>query len=227
MLSRHFFAIVALLISLSVVLDARAAISNAFLSVDFQPSLAGATETGFQAYAGPQSYSTTEGNLAVSDNTGQYFDRGVPTDSGSFTYGELYRDFNYTNGAGAGINYVLSGTAIHPGIQYQITWYAYDFNAISGTTVTFSPTALSNTAGSTGSVTYPAGGSGVPTSDNQYSFTGIWTATDNSLEITALADPGNPRVNGFEIVALPEPSVGICALAGGIMFVCRRARRSR
>lgn len=199
-----------------------ATISNAFLSVDFQPSLAGATETGFVAdNSTSMTFPTAFGNLTVTTSADQFFDRGAPSDSGAMTYGELYRDFNFVNGAGP-IEYTLSGPAIIPNSPYQITWYAYDINAnIFDPTVTeFRPRPASNTSGSIGQVTYglfPA----TPTDNFQYSFTGIWTATDDSLEIDAAGIGGSfVRVNGFEIV--PEPSAALLALAGLTWLLRRR-----
>jgi hypothetical protein len=213
-----------------------AALANAFLSVDFQPAT-GITETGFQPFIADgtspltTTYSTTEGNLSVTlsqytnpGNTGN----GFPPDSGAFTYGQLYQDNVFLLNDSSPMKFTLSGPAIAPNVRYQITWYSYYYNQDVPDSAVYSPGAGSNTTGSTGTIVETPGGA-TPLTNADSSFTGIWSSTDNSLEIDVRAlnavSPQRVYVNGFEIVALPEPSVGLCAL-GGVTLLFRRYRRA-
>jgi hypothetical protein len=220
----HLFVIVAL-VGLFVAGSAQAA---PLLAVDFNGG-GNVTETGFSGMleTGPQPYtatfSTAAGNITVSVNSDHFFDRGSPTDSGAFTYGELYRDFAYNNATGSAINFVLSGPGIVANKEYAITWYAYDSNTATDNTVTFAATPLSNTSGSIGSVTY--NGATPLVANDQFSFTGLWSATDNSLEIDATASVGSfIRVNGFQVYA-PEPS-SLALFAGAALVGFARRRRA-
>jgi len=197
-----------------------ATIPNAFLSVDFNTA-SSPTETGFQSFVPAdlpsKTFSTIYGNLTVTASGGNMTDRGGPGDSGPFTYSELYEDFHWE--VSAPINFTLSGPAIVPNSPYQITWYSWSIHPGDDATTQFASTPASNTSGSIGSVTHLS--ANTPTSDLQYSFTGIWTSTDNSLEITAtrLSGGGINLINGFEIV--PEPSSVVLLALGGLALMRR------
>jgi hypothetical protein len=208
-------------------LNLYAAIPNALLSVDLQP-IASQTETGFVAWdpsiTPSTNYTTFAGNFTLSvSGEDQTFNRGLPSDSGAFTYGELYRDFLYNNN-GSTASFTISGSGIKPNTPYEIIWYAYDISEAGATTVQFRPTPSSSTSGSIGQVVIPANPA-APTSDFQYSFAGIWTTTGTSLQIDAAATSGQfIRINGFEII--PELSSVALLAVGGLSLRLRQRGRA-
>jgi PEP-CTERM motif-containing protein len=196
-----------------------------FLSVDFNNSQQ-ITENGFVSLWGgnPDSfssatYSTSEGNVTVTvsiagGTTGFWNrDNTILTDDGAFTYAELYNDFVFSNEGGT-ISIDLSGPGILANVDYDITWYSLGNCCEPGPSMgVFQSDAASGTTGSTISYTWDS--AIVPTSNDQFAYTGTWSSTAGTLGIDALwvdngiSPPGgqNNRVNGFQIaISTPEPT---------------------
>jgi hypothetical protein len=119
---------------------------------------------------------------------------------------------------------------LRPNHPYEISWYASDFIGPSfnfSQTTQFAPTPLSDTLGSIVSVSY---NSTIPiTADAQARATGIWSAADGTLDITAsgLTSVFN-RVNGFQISETPEPAtIAIWAVLGVCLAALNLWRRRR
>ena len=228
-----FFQVGALALAMTLMTGLQPSHATPFLSVDFEPSgSAGAgTETGFSSQAvASKSHTTSEGSVtvAVSGHEG-FFARNSVADSGAFTYGQLYDDFVYNNTGGT-LSFTISGAGIKADTDYSIRFFAYD-RANLGSTATngiiFDP--VSDTTGSSGQIAYST--TSDPTSNEQYSFVGIWRATDGSLDIdvTFVSDDLSGfdivRVNGLQISAIPEPgTLGILGLGLVALGFARRRR---
>jgi hypothetical protein len=154
-------------------------------------------------------FATSKGNITVSwtgSASGGYFNRNGYVNGGGITQAALLNDFAYTND-GAPLRFTIAG--LRPNHPYEISWYASDFIGPSfnfSQTTQFAATPLSDTLGSIVSVSY---NSTIPiTADAQARATGIWSAADGTLDITASALSGSPfnRVNGFQISETPEPA---------------------
>ena len=161
-----------------------------FLNVDFQNSttaVPGVTQTGFNSFtevdgANPtgKTFSTTQGNinLQVSGEdtaVGGFFTRSTNllTNSGSFTYADLYNDFIFKNSTTNQINFVFSGLAQNQ--QYQVTFFSYDNSTAMADGPTSHDITFTGIDGSTGTsaVSYT---SGVPPLTNaQYAVTAQFT----------------------------------------------------
>lgn len=193
-----------------------------FLSVDFQPDGA-QTQVGFGSMVGSEAagktFVTTEGNVTVAvSNFDSFFSAGggdVLSNGGAFTFANLYNDFVYSNG-GATLHFSISG--LQANTLYQITWYGYQPGQFA-TNVTNSIAAAGNTTGSSGNISFDP--RSAPLSNDQFGFTGVWSAPDSSLEIDIgfVSDDwvggSAVRTNGFQLSrtsAVPEP--GIAALLG-------------
>lgn len=234
------------ILALAIAILASATMSQAqlLLSVDFGVT-SSPVETGYSAFgitsgtlAGPSTKSYTgisnlytTGTVAVTIASGNTVtatgnltarDRTAPsTNSGTFTYSDIYRDFINPSSGG---NLTLGLTGLNANTQYTLTLYAYD-NANSRT-VTYTD-YTTGSAGASGSISYTAGytfGSTTPDSI----FSTILTVTSDangSLVIRATPSSGGAIINGLQLSAVPEPStVALCFLAVGI--VALRARRS-
>lgn len=177
-------------------------------------------------------YSVTVSYPVVDSSLQGFFYRGGLTNSGSFTYANLYNDFVYTNGAPGldpTIHFSISG--VTPNKLYALTFYSYDnvLNSALSETSTFTP--IDNTTGGTGMVTYAPGT--VLTSNSEFSTTIYVSSTTNTLDISASANnqveaSDGLRVNGFTLSDVPEPS-SLAALVGlaatGLILVARRHGR--
>ena len=118
------------------------------------------------------------------------------------------------------MHFSISGLV--PNSAYEITWYSYD-GYFDGGATTFKAKAGSDTSGAT-IVTQTISAAGTPTANDDMAYTGTWTSTTGTLDLTASAViAGQARVNGFEISVVPEP--GSLALLGlGGLCVLRRRR---
>ena len=209
------------------------------LRVDFDDLGPSPTETGFASYEevgspGTRSFATTLGTLDVTVSghqtgvVGGFFDRGVPADSGGFTFGELYRDYAFRNDNGT-ITVEIDG--LEADTLYELTWYIYDRNNGDTPFGTIGPDDAGNTTGDI--LTWFYDGNLDPVSDDQYAFTGIWSSSDTNLEFDITGTSGDRvRINGFELrpvlaEVVPEPaSIALWSLVGivlaGYGFLRRR-----
>ncbi len=222
-----------------------------FLNVDFQNttiSAAGVTQSGFSAFtevdgANPsgKTFSTTEGsiNLKVSGEdtaVGGFYTRNtfLLTNSGSFTYADLYNDFLFKNSTTNQIEFVLSGLAANKG--YAVTFYSYDnstdhnpmdptYDGPASHSITF--TGISGSGGSS-SLSYTAGVA-PPTTNSQYAVTAQFTSDSTGTLSIAGVDVAYVRINGLEIatVPVPEPSSLVLAITGVLAFIGIRRRTCR
>lgn len=142
-------------------------------------------------------------------------DRSAPSDSGSFLFGELYRDFATTFDNDRTLQIQISG--LNPNTQFSITFYAYD----SGTS-SLSDTFLNTTVGpqpSTSGVITQSSSS--ISSNNQFALT-MYAISDASGIITFSETPSagtSPRLNALQI-AVPELSsisLNIAMAGSGIL----------
>jgi hypothetical protein len=163
---------------------------------------------------------TSTGNLLTRD-------RGAPADTGSFTYGSLYRDLIIGNPSNSTLTLQLTG--LNPNTPYDVTLFAYDNN-------------------NPGAITLTDVTGGTPHSSAAYTFTGAssnftsttpndifgrtlhsTSAADGSLTFTATDvttnGPNQAILNGFRIdTPTPEPtSFTLVALAATPLL--RRRRR--
>ena len=205
-----------------------------FLSVDFESAngafpAEGDTETGFQPFtnhnAAGRTYLTSEGNIFVNVLGEQpagddgYFDRGPIADAGSFTYGDLYRDFAFNNNEKR-MDFTMSG--LNANTAYSLTWFSYD----NGGAHNVSFAGISGTSGSAGPLIYTGGVLPTQNYDPDNSITALFT-TDGTGGLTVRAtDTGDLRVNGFQIATVvPEPSSAAILLLGLGAVGSQRRRR--
>lgn len=226
--------------------------ASVILAVDFgqsqSPSL---VETGFSEFelsnaantTGPVTrtfgdYSVTLAGSAAVNSGGSFTstgtmtarDRGNPaTDTGTFTYNDVYRDFITLN-AGTTMGIQLTGLAANT--SYAVTFYVYDnantrsvgFKDITGAT-NASPNGVNLSLGST---SWTAGSTfGSTTSNEVFSVSG--TAVSDSLgrlTFSNTINSGNAFIGGLTLATIPEPST-YALLLGGIVAMTAAARRRR
>jgi len=196
------------------------------LNVDFQDS-GGATESGFVSQTTTsQVHATPDGNLTVSVG-GQdgFFNRGGLSNGGGLSIAEVYNDFVFSNSSNT-LSFTIDG--VIPDTAYEITWYSFDRASVVDSTTDFLPTG--NTTGPVGQIVYDWDDPGDdPTTNDQYSFTGVWSTTGTALTIDAdiIVDQFN-RVNGFQLsrVFVPEPA-GLTLWSAGTLAIARLVRRRR
>ena len=225
-------AICAVLMALGM--SSSVATAAVFLSVDFESAngafpAEGDTETGFQPFtqhnSAGRTYVTSEGNIFVNVLGEQpagddgYFDRGPVADNGSFTYGDLYRDFAFDND-NKQMDLVLTGLSANT--AYSLTLFSYD----NGGAHSVSFGGISGTIGSAGPLNYSGGVEPTENYDPDNSITALFT-TDSTGGLTVRAsDTGDLRINGFEIsTVVPEPSSAAILLLGLGAVGSQRRRR--
>jgi len=120
---------------------------------------------------------------------------------------------NLDTNVGAGLNLSIQG--VTPNTQYSLKLWSYNAeNTFYATPTQFGPLAGSNTSGTSGSVLQVA--TPLPTSLDDYSTTILVSSTTSTLDIHAASTEnyGGTRMNGFELSAVPEPSVILLGAMG-------------
>lgn len=164
---------------------------------------------------------TVGGYQTTSGTTGGFLDRAAPTNSGSFTYSNLYRDFLFTNTGGGTLTLAIKG--VQPNTDYELTFWSSDVFAdptnVFADVITNRIAATGTTSGAAGTITFDTTQNA--TSNLQHSFTGLFRSTTDTLSfnLTDVTVTGLTadvvRLNGFQLSAVPEPSaVAIWILAG-------------
>lgn len=230
-----------------VMLTATSGALGQFLSVDFQhttTSAPGVTQSGFSPFdetdSNPLTFTTSQGDVSVTigskdaDLSG-FFTRGGLSNSGAFTFADLYNDFVFDNGSsGEDLTLSLSGPGIDADSDYLLTFFSFDPLSTQGDhEVTISPTS-----GTTGDpLTILWSGSDVPTSNEEFAATGIFQSNGlgqlNFLltdQFSGATQTAGIRLNGFQIAAtaVPEPiSLPVWILAAGVALGALRIVRRR
>lgn len=150
-------------------------------------------------------------------------DRSTPsTDTGSFTYSSLYRDF--VNAAATGpISIEFSG--LNANTTYILTLYGYDNS--NSRTLTYAEFTGGVVGSASDSVTWAAGATFDGTTPNDI-YAGQLTLTSDSAGTVAVrisANSGAALLNGFQIAAVPEPSAVVLAGVFLVIGVATRRRR--
>ena len=152
-----------------------------------------------QAVSFPTDPLLTSGNttISLSSSAGNLDsrDRGTPLDSGSFTFGELYRDFATTFDSNRTLQIQIAG--LKPYMRYSFTFYAFD----AGTAV------LSDTFVNTTTVPQPSTSGVIIQTSPTISFNGQFALrmdaiSDGSGIVTFSETPAattSPRLNGLQI----------------------------
>ncbi len=155
------------------------------------------------------------GNLVVRD-------RGTPSsDSGTFTYSDVYRDFITANFQGI----ELSGLTAD--FNYDVTFYAYDNSG--NRTQTFTDVTPGST-GLSGSVTYASGSTFNSSTPNNIFATTVNAKSDPQGRLffteSGVGTAGSSSVALFNavVVSVPEPSSSIIVIGALGMLGFRRRR---
>lgn len=228
---------------------ARDVARGAILGVDFDVSGAANTQSGFQSF--PITSGNTNGPLGqafpVSDpgvtsgsvtatvangtsaaGTGVLLtrDRSTPTNTGTFTYANLYRDVLVANPSATTLVLQLSG--LNPSTSYAVELFSYD-NSNSSATVTFAD-MTAGSSGGTASYTYAGGTSNFNATTSNDVFGRTLTATSTAAGVltfgvtTTSSNNSQAELNGFQISATPEPSSLAISIGAGALLLARRRR---
>jgi hypothetical protein len=163
--------------------------------------------------------------------------RTTPTNGGSFTFADLYDDVIFagtSTGPTGGMNLSVIGGALLPNTKYVVSIYDFD----SGSTPVPQPRTANWLDGNNADalvVTTSFNGATLPTSNDQYKFSGI-AQTDASgvlllkgRSTTPFSANGGTTVgvliNGFEITDIPEPASLALFLAAAAIVQLRRQHR--
>ncbi|HEV7300722.1 MAG TPA: PEP-CTERM sorting domain-containing protein [Tepidisphaeraceae bacterium] len=216
-----------------------------FLNVEFGPGNS-ATESGFTnvtAAGGP--VVTSAGNVTVALTnapTGSQRDRGVLSDSGAFTYADLYDDFVRSDG-GNTLTVALSGAGILPGTSYVVTLYGFDpqgTGSATGSTVVSNVQGYKQTGGASfGTITYAVvngnPGASAPTANEQYSITTTLNSGAGgllSVDITPVSSTSGytsailNAIQVSQVTMVPEPTALGLLTVGGLAVLRRRRRQA-
>jgi len=180
---------------------------NPILSVDF--GAAGA-ETGFvEQSATNLTHSTTAGDLTV-DLSGI---QGLFNFATTGTNDDLYRDFYFKNGGT--ITMTLSGIAVSPNTDYDLTFWSY--YGAEGRNTTFDP--ANDTAGpSLGPIAISNAPAPSALLDPLYSIAGTYTSDGSGvLTIAVGGTGGRPAINGVRIATNGPDTTAPMLLPGNIV----------
>jgi len=177
----------------------------------------GAYTVTLQAFDDHQDENTT--TTGIQDTVGQIDDRlrTTPTNSGSFTFADLYEDVIFaglSTGPTGGMDLTVSG-ALLPNTQYLVSIYAFD----SGSSPAPQPRTANWLDANNGNALVTAtsfGGATLPTSNDQYKFSGL-AQTDASGILFLKGRNTTPNgsngadtigvfINGLEVNEVPEPA---------------------
>jgi hypothetical protein len=155
--------------------------------------------------------------------------RATPGNSGDFTFGEIYRDFVFYSAdrlENSGLNLNVAG--LTPNESYIFSIYSFD----SGSTGTRVSDWFAN--GELVRENYTFNGSVLPTTNDQYRFDFIATATGTGevlisarRDATSVSPTGAAEfgvfINALEISQVPEPgTISLFALGGALALLLRR-----
>ncbi|MDR1280969.1 MAG: hypothetical protein LBK99_09125 [Opitutaceae bacterium] len=190
-------------------------------------------DTEFTA-TGTVVFTIASGNTLA--GTGQFLtrDRGTPsTDSGSFTYSDIYRDTVLRTGSNAnGATATLGFSGLNANTLYEIRFFTYDNDASSSRTMTFTDWTT-GVAGNTGSITFTGGYIFTDTTDNHIFSTTITATTDASGKLLIRETPGgsySALLNGFQLThvsaAVPESAATALMATGAVCLAILLYRRT-
>jgi hypothetical protein len=145
-------------------------------------------------------------------------DRTLPTDGGTLTYAQIYDDFIFAGasvGASGGMDLMVTGGALQPNFQYNVSIYSYDGQAINDAATRRTATWYDRNNLDSPVLTTDWIDDVPPTTNDMYKFTGI--ARTDSMGTLFLRGRGNPAdssatppinngppvyINGFELDTL-------------------------
>ena len=164
---------------------------------------------------------------AAGTPTGAVDDRLRATPNGTPSLYQIYQDFIFAGtsvGLGGGMNLQVSGGSLAPSSQYTVSLYSFDQGTTGGRTVTW----LDGNNGNAVVVNTSFNGANLPTTNNQYKFTGLAT-TDATGQLllrgrsTQSTNVNAVFLNGFEIAAPNELTLEVNTATGATRILNEQA----
>jgi hypothetical protein len=189
------------------------------LAVDFGRNTPTPVQPGFSGMAGAAvEASRTEpfGPYTVTVQGEGFYSAGFNAGNVDPSVAALYEDYYYHNSTTNGVGITLSIAGVAPNTEYDVTLWSYDEdNIFSATPTSWGPSGT--TTGTSGSVVNFA--TPFPTDLSFNSTTIRVSSTSATLDIfgTTTGGSGGTRLNGFELNAIPEPSMVALAAVGAIL----------